>query len=601
MDIFSAVAEYSENQIDFYIIFKEDFVNRDADRDATTNKLEDLIKDLYRLSEPWIEGYLWYSEMFELKEGNFEGVPCLQGSIQFGDSMDDEWLIVFCLREISKQYPDAYIKVFDNDGDFLLIEAANAIPKWLKPENADNRVWIYRGNLCIIPSTDVEKRRKPLSPMEALQTLDEKPELLYRPPLLQKEAFGRLDGYPEAAKVNIHRARVLLPRQLAQLLRAEPDLIAPITKEFLLRDAAVMKACESMDWFSPIDSVSCTIEFTRLIYSQLKSQRIVAPKIFHLPKPTEMGYAEAELGMKVACGFEIALARSAIKKFELKKKSSELPEFLQKHKDQIEEERSQLGIGPTFNKMTNHEKRLSERILDLIARLGDASDEEVASWNEEPDSDSWMDIDYDEFENLLQGGKKRSFNDSDEDNLEAAKKDIVESQERVQSLVGRIQSFLEDDNAGIDGAEFDDDLSSDGGYDTEGPRLEELSSEAEVQDADSDDEVKEEDVVNEDDFLEFFLQNALKLSPEEIEQYRAGSPEPTDQDLEAASKTSKREKKSSRKSDALRDELVSTGIIDEDADDDYEILKNLMDSIRSQEGGSGPSSNLLARLGLLNK
>lgn len=28
----------------------------------------------------------------------------------------------------------------DNDGEFLLIEAANELPSWVSPENADNRV-----------------------------------------------------------------------------------------------------------------------------------------------------------------------------------------------------------------------------------------------------------------------------------------------------------------------------------------------------------------------------------------------------------------------------------------------------------------------------
>jgi hypothetical protein len=28
----------------------------------------------------------------------------------------------------------------DTDGEFLLIEAANALPRWLNPEIADNRV-----------------------------------------------------------------------------------------------------------------------------------------------------------------------------------------------------------------------------------------------------------------------------------------------------------------------------------------------------------------------------------------------------------------------------------------------------------------------------
>lgn len=64
----------------------------------------------------------------------------LRGRTNYGDSVADEWLIVYLLRELSKKFPDAWIRVYDTDGEFLLIEAANALPKWLNPEVAENRV-----------------------------------------------------------------------------------------------------------------------------------------------------------------------------------------------------------------------------------------------------------------------------------------------------------------------------------------------------------------------------------------------------------------------------------------------------------------------------
>lgn len=64
----------------------------------------------------------------------------LRGLTNYGDSVEDEWLIVHILRELTKQFPDLWVKVVDTDGEFLLIEAANALPRWLNPEIADNRV-----------------------------------------------------------------------------------------------------------------------------------------------------------------------------------------------------------------------------------------------------------------------------------------------------------------------------------------------------------------------------------------------------------------------------------------------------------------------------
>jgi hypothetical protein len=64
----------------------------------------------------------------------------LHGLTNYGDSVDDEWLIVYLLRELSKRFESLWIKVVDTDGEFLLIEAANALPRWLNPEIASNRV-----------------------------------------------------------------------------------------------------------------------------------------------------------------------------------------------------------------------------------------------------------------------------------------------------------------------------------------------------------------------------------------------------------------------------------------------------------------------------
>lgn len=44
------------------------------------------------------------------------------------------------LLELSQRHTSAWIQFRDPDGEFLLAEAANALPKWLEPELADNRV-----------------------------------------------------------------------------------------------------------------------------------------------------------------------------------------------------------------------------------------------------------------------------------------------------------------------------------------------------------------------------------------------------------------------------------------------------------------------------
>ena len=45
----------------------------------------------------------------------------------------------------------AACRVWDNDGEFLLIEAAYGLPRWLKPETAQNRLWLHGGAVHLVP------------------------------------------------------------------------------------------------------------------------------------------------------------------------------------------------------------------------------------------------------------------------------------------------------------------------------------------------------------------------------------------------------------------------------------------------------------------
>lgn len=68
------------------------------------------------------------------------GITSLHGRTNFGDSIEDEWVVVYILRELTKRHKDLWVRVVDSDGEFLLIEAAGMLPEWLEPEVADNRV-----------------------------------------------------------------------------------------------------------------------------------------------------------------------------------------------------------------------------------------------------------------------------------------------------------------------------------------------------------------------------------------------------------------------------------------------------------------------------
>lgn len=88
---------------------------------------------------PWI----WQvgPPRLQVKEDGEAG-KYIEGELRYGDSIEDEWFLVWCLREVTKRWHDegCVVGVRDGDGEFLLVEAADALPKWVSPEVADGRV-----------------------------------------------------------------------------------------------------------------------------------------------------------------------------------------------------------------------------------------------------------------------------------------------------------------------------------------------------------------------------------------------------------------------------------------------------------------------------
>lgn len=140
-------AEYS-----LYIIDRELKSQKDLH-----SRLEDVRKEGLKLIKDLLTDYIWQRDGFKLEMKTEKGVTSvrvrkvstadvstgsmyLHGLTNYGDSVEDEWLIVYILKELSRRFPKLWIKIVDTDGEFLLIEAANALPRWLNPEIADNRV-----------------------------------------------------------------------------------------------------------------------------------------------------------------------------------------------------------------------------------------------------------------------------------------------------------------------------------------------------------------------------------------------------------------------------------------------------------------------------
>ena len=113
-------------------------------------ELQKILSTVKAFNRDFLKDYIWQRESFSLNlvpvnsrdqsHKSQNSVSYLRGRTNYGDSIDDEWLIVFMLRELSMKFEKLWARVSDADGEFLLIEAATALPKWLNPEIADYRV-----------------------------------------------------------------------------------------------------------------------------------------------------------------------------------------------------------------------------------------------------------------------------------------------------------------------------------------------------------------------------------------------------------------------------------------------------------------------------
>jgi hypothetical protein len=381
----------------------------------TRERLQAFQRSLLQLEKKFLREYIWQRESLKLELVREEGRWLLKGRTNYGDSVADEWLIVWLLRELSKEFKDAWIRIYDTDGEFLLIEAANALPKWLNPEIAENRVWIHHHRLLIVPLGKQETDPAPLSVKDALAILDDTPARPQHYQKVEKEAFHRLDNYPAAIAENQHHATLPLPRKVAHILYMNPSYIAPVVEAFYLRDPISIRLLQPEKSkiplvFAPEDFVEVSVRFTKVLYAQLLGQQWGPPPAWEsaLEGLVKKGHAmeKAEVGIKVSAGMQILLSHSLF----------------------------------TSNKPA---REISLLLEDL--RSGDdtlPTDKEIAAWPKQEDDEGWLNIDFAEFEKELAGkGASNGTGFGDKS-----------AQDNLKKMVERFNAFLEDDEADHKGA-----------------------------------------------------------------------------------------------------------------------------------------------------
>uniref|UniRef100_A0ACD6AGJ7 Uncharacterized protein n=1 Tax=Avena sativa TaxID=4498 RepID=A0ACD6AGJ7_AVESA len=287
---------------------------------ALLASLQSLHLSLLSHLSPFLSSHLFHRDPFSLSLPADPASPCalctsppvphLHGTLRFGDSLPDEWLAVSLLFTLTRDFPDIVARTWDSDGDFLLIEAAFALPRWLDPDTAPNRVFIFRGELHILPPSLFPETPSLEAALYAVydDSVDTRAS-----DAVQAAIQRRIAGMPERAAENLHTARVIVPAPVAKVLKEEPCLVARAVEGFYDRDIDTMKHAARMNKFlkgpggEGVEMVRTSVWMTRAMYAQLMQQSFQAPRGYPMPKREEGPdkWMEAELGMKIACGFEM--------------------------------------------------------------------------------------------------------------------------------------------------------------------------------------------------------------------------------------------------------------------------------------------------------
>ena len=227
--------------------------------------------------------------------------------------------------------PGTAARAWDEDGEFVLIEAAESLPRWLRPETAADRVWWCGGALHIVPppatpsSRGTAKRRLPAgAPAQptAAQALAFVRDLGVRTeagPKVVAALAGRLEGAPGRAGRQGHTARLAVPAPLAGVLVAAPRLLAAATAAFVGADARA-RAMAARAGAAALFGGACgpspplatvTARFSRLQFAQFAlAPAGLTPPGWPTPSadaPREVA-AALELGAKVAAAFALLVA-----------------------------------------------------------------------------------------------------------------------------------------------------------------------------------------------------------------------------------------------------------------------------------------------------
>lgn len=453
------------------------------------------------------------------------------------------------------------------------------------------QVWINGGGLLIIPMEDLSEKlgkkalARNITLQEAFSFIQDNRSRFIESALIEAEAFYRLQKYPQQIEHNLHNSVVSIPRRLAFVLHEKAAFISPAVEALYLRDPIALRPLKAQDTsklvFPPTDLVTVSVKFTKVGYAQLKSQQFQTPTGWKSYLSREMDpktQSRVEMGMKVTSGFEMLMSDPR-----------------------------------------NIDHKSVREIIILLEDLETEivclpSDAEILSWEARDDNEGWLDVDFESFASELARTSDRSqinptkgFGDKT-------------AQDNLRKIVERFENFLNDDTAGMEGAENLDEMDHDDDEDESDCASEDqevsfdedqfASMMREMMGMPADTETDNSHDPHSGDDSEGSDKSVSSLEGREeleiLQVMQAMEAELQDAGALPVPPSRSQGKTNIRQPNQTREEGIasSSGLptYENEADDcveiDYNLVKNLLESFKSQGGAPGPGGNLLGLMGM---
>lgn len=216
------------------------------------------------------------------------------------------------MYDLTKSVTGLVARIFDSDGEFLLIEAADQLPKWANPDTCENKVYIMNGSVHLVQNSPSNNQNE-ISVYDALLKLRKNPKLYKVSTEVEKCIQDRIENYPKNISEDMHKAIVYVPIGVAVLLKKKPLLISQAIRAFCERDHLKdLKACRAMKYFPPENRVYTQILISKCLYAMLVHNNFTPSKLtgWNLPKQSDKKYKSHILGIKISCGFEILASKN---------------------------------------------------------------------------------------------------------------------------------------------------------------------------------------------------------------------------------------------------------------------------------------------------